>query len=109
MSPISSAKSWMHPTLDPHILAGKKKKHSLIFPIPGSFQGKVGWGLKQPRIVESIPVEFHDLEGAFKPKPFHDSKSVFPDLSYISQRRSTAGKKLQRFPGGTPQSRFYPM
>lgn len=46
-------------------------------PIPGSFQGHVGWGLEQPGQVEDVSAWSRilelDIKGPFCPQPFGDS------------------------------------
>ena len=47
-------------------------------PLPGSIQGRAGWGCEQPGLEGGVPaysrgLELGDLKDPFQPKPFYDS------------------------------------
>ena len=47
-------------------------------PLPGSIQGRAGWGCEQPGLEGGVPaysrgLELDDLKGPFQPKPFRDT------------------------------------
>jgi len=50
-------------------------------PLPGSTEGRAGWGCEQPGLEGGVPaysrgLELGDLKGPFQPKPFFNSMTV---------------------------------